>query len=133
MKYILYIFFTLFTVPIANAQIKSNCPILDGKMDTVFCEGRKIQIELSFCESNGLFQDGVATDMNGNEEFCFYYNYDKLNKLKSITFWTFQWKNGGYVTKNKIGVLKISGDKQELIIKRGFTLSRDFVKLVTKT
>lgn len=133
MKFILCISFSLFTVITTNSQTKSNCPIIDGKTDTVSCDGRKLQIELSLCESNGLFQDGVATDMNGKEEFCFYYNYDKLNKLKSITFWTFQWKNGGYVTKDKIGVLKINGDKQELIIKRGFTLNRDFVKLVTKT
>lgn len=131
MKHILYIFFSFFTVLSASSQTKSNCPILDGKTDTVTCEGRKIQIELSFCQSNGLYQDGVASDMNGKEEFCFFYNYDKNNNLKSITFWTFQWNNGGLITKDKIG-LKISGDKQKLIIKRGFTLNEDFVKLVTK-
>lgn len=133
MKLILYIILSICSILTVNSQTKSNCSVLDGKTDTVSCDGRKLQIELSFCESNGLFQDGVVTDINGKEEFCFYYNYDKLNKLKSITFWTFQWKNGGYVTKDKIGVLKISGDKQELIIKKGFTLNRDFVKLVTKT
>jgi hypothetical protein len=63
----------------------------------------------------------------------FFYVYNNKNGLKKITFWTFQWKNGGYVTKDKIGVLKIVGDKQVLRIKGGFTLNRDFVKLVTKT
>ncbi len=132
MKSTLHLFFLLFIVFTTNSQTKSDCSILDGKTDTVSCEGKKIQIELSFCESSGLFQDGLATDLNGKEEFCFYYNYDKKNNLKSITFWTFQWKNGGYTTKDKIGVLKINGEKQKLIIKSGFTLSRDFIKLVTK-
>ena len=85
------------------------------------------------CESNGLYQDGILTDTNGNEEFCFYYKYDHQNNLNKITFWTFQWITSGYTTEEKIGVLKIRGDNQELIIKKGYTLSRDFVKLVTKT
>lgn len=87
---------------------------------------------LHFCESNGQYHDGMLTDIDFNEVFCFLYKYDKKNNLTKITFWTFQWKDGGFVTTNKIGVLKIKRGKQKLYIKKGFTLNRDFVKLVTK-
>lgn len=115
------------------AQKKDECPILGGTTDTVMCGDKKLILDLKFCESNGLYQYGILTDTNGNEEFCFYYKYDHQNNLNKITFWTFQWITSGYTTEEKIGVLKIRGDNQELIIKKGYTLSRDFVKLVTKT
>ena len=115
------------------AQKKNDCPVLDGRTDTIICNDKKMLLDLSFCESNGQYHDGVLTDIDGKEEFCFFYKYDNKNNLTKITFWTFQWNNGGYVTKDKIGVLKIRGNKQQLIVKRGFTLSLDFVKHITKT
>ena len=90
-------------------------------------------VELSFCESNRLYQDGIVTDINGKEEFCFYYTYDNKSKLKKITFWTFAWKNSGYETREKIGTLKIVNGKQELNIKNKYKLDTNFVKTITKT
>ena len=114
-------------------QTKKDCSILGGKTDTVICGDKKMILELNFCESNGLYQDGTVTDINGKEEFCFFYTYDNKNHLKKITFWTFVWKNSGYETKEKIGVLKIVNEQQELIIKNKYKLDPTFVKTITKT
>lgn len=129
---IFYVFICCTTIQL-NAQKKNDCPILDGITDTVICDGKEMILELSFCESNGQYYDGILTDLNGKEEFYFFYKYDNKHNLTRITFWTFNWNNGGLVTKDKIGYLKIKRATQELIIKNGFILNREFVKLVTKT
>lgn len=131
MKYIFL--FSLFVSLSIHGQTKTNCSILDGKIDTIVCSEENMIVELYFCQSNGLYHNGLVTDINGKEKFCFDYSYDKNNNLKNITFWTFEWQKSGYVTKDKIGVLKTSGGKQKLIVKKGFTLTEDLAKLVTKT
>ena len=115
-----------------NAQNKKDCNLLDGITDTIICDQKKLILDLHFCEFNKLYHDGVLTDINGKEEFVFFYIYDSQNKIKKITFWTFEWKNGGYVTTDKIGELKFDEGKEKLNVKSNFLLSREFVKLITK-
>ena len=83
------------------AQKKNDCPISDGIVDTVICDGKEMILELSFCELNGQYNNGILTDINGKEEFCFFYKYNNKHNLTKITFWTFQWNNGGLITKDK--------------------------------
>lgn len=115
------------------AQTKKDCSILDMKIDTIICGDKKMIIELYFCESTKLYQDGIVTDINGKEEFCFSYTYDNKNNLKKITFWTFVWKNSGYETREKIGTLKIVNGQQKLNVKNKYKLDATFVKTITKT
>ena len=105
---------------------------MSGVTDTVECDNKKLIVDLSFCESNNLYQTGLVTDLNGKEEFCFFYRYDNKHQVKSVTFWTFEWKNGGYSTNQKVAGLRIKRDRQKFNVKRKYDLDLDFVKMITK-
>lgn len=132
MKKILVIVFYIFTFQSFFSQTDTDCVILDGLIDTVSCDNEQLIVELSFCQESNLYQDGVVTDLHGNEKFYFIYKYSKNLQLKKIVIWTFKWNNGGFETLDKIGVLKIKEGKNKLSIKRGYSLDKLFLSSIIK-
>ena len=130
---IFLVFYFIGMNQIVEAQGVSICKVIETKTDTIECDTKKMIIQLDYCEQNGLYQEGIVTDINEVAEFCFFYKYNNRNELEKITFWTFEWSGSGYRTKEKIANLYFVKNKSKLVIKGKYDLNYEFVKRITKT
>lgn len=131
-------FFTSFLVfmlwtNVSLAQSNPNCSMLDLEMDTLVCEIDTIVIERSIFVCNRHFESAITYKSNHKEFMWLMYKYDRKNKIKKVSFWTYYRTNGGgYTSGYRLAVMKLRGNNYKLYLKNGFLMSMDFAKAISK-
>jgi hypothetical protein len=127
-----FLIFVLWTI-VSHAQSNTKCSVLDLELDTLICEFDTVIIERSFYTCNMHFESAISYKSNQKEFIWLMYKYDRKNKIKKVSFWTFSWtKGGGYTSGNRLAIMKLRGDNYRLNLKNGFLMSMDFAKAISK-
>jgi hypothetical protein len=130
--FISFLIFALWSI-ISQAQSNTKCSVLDLELDTLICEVDTVLIERYFYTCNGHFDYAISYKPNNTEFLWLMYKYDKKNKIKKVSFWTFNWtKGGGFSSGSRLAVMKIRDENYRLFLKKGFSMSMDYAKLISK-